>query len=256
VNGEALLCPRCGAAVPEGREDCASCGATLVLPQTLEGPTASAEMTPQARRLRLCELALVVGVGFLWPTVLALYHWWIDATPSAPTALTNLGRIFDSILAISVLAYVLYRRGGSLRTIGLVFHRTDILWALVILVLDRLMVLAVFRDISGFAAPKSYPVGYVGLLRWLTVIPSAATEELIVRAFLMTEVAGLTGSWGIAVVASVGFQSLYHLYQGTPAALLTAGTFFVSAVYYANTRRITPVILAHSLHNFLYLTGN
>jgi membrane protease YdiL (CAAX protease family) len=36
---------------------------------------------------------------------------------------------------------------------------------------------------------------------------------------------------------------------------MAAGSFFVSAVFYANTRRITPVILAHSLHNFLYLAN-
>jgi hypothetical protein len=57
------------------------------------------------------------------------------------------------------------------------------------------------------------------------------------------------------VLVSVGFQTLYHTYQGTPAALMAAGTFFVSAAFYANMRRITPVILAHSLHNFLYLAN-
>jgi len=80
-------------------------------------------------------------------------------------------------------------------------------------------------------------------------------EELIVRAFLISEVAELSGSMPFAVFVSVAFQTSYHLYQGTPAALVAAGTFFVSSVFYASTRRITPVILVHTLYNFrvLYL---
>jgi membrane protease YdiL (CAAX protease family) len=223
------------------------------VPEASEEARAEPERAPEPRRLRLLELALVVGVGFLVSTVSSLHHWWTNASPTPWTAFYSLVGILDAALAISVLAYVLHRQGRSLRTIGLDFRWTDILWAVVIVFFDRLMTTAVFRDLAGFAAPKSYPIGYSGLMVWLAVIPMAAKEELIVRAYLMTEVAGLTGKWGVAVVASVGFQALYHLYQGAPAALMDAGTFFVSAVYYASTRRITPVILAHSLHNFLYL---
>ncbi len=219
-----------------------------------EAPAAPA-MTPEARKLRLRELALVVGVGFLISLLDALWAWWTDAPIGTTDNLGNLDRILRAALAISVLAYVLYRQGRSLRTIGLSFRRTDILWALAILFFDQLMTHAIYHDIHGFAASKPYPAGTGGLMALLAVIPGAAKEELIVRAYLMTEVAELTGNWGIAVVASVGFQSLYHLYQGTPAALMAAGTFFVSSVFYANTRRITPVILAHALHNFLIFFG-
>jgi membrane protease YdiL (CAAX protease family) len=224
--------------------------------ETPEEVQAEPERAPESRRLRLCELALVIGVGFLQPLTVSLYHWWTNARIAPSTALGSLFSILDATIAISVLAYVLYRQGRSLRTIGLVFRRTDILWALLILMFDRLMTTAVFKDLAGFATPKHFPLGYAGVISWLAVVPAAAREELLVRAYLMTEVAGLTENWGIAVVASVGFQTLYHLYQGTPAALMAAGSFFVSAVYYANTRRITPVILAHSLHNFLYLAGH
>jgi membrane protease YdiL (CAAX protease family) len=253
---EATRCAGCGAALPEG-EECERCNAVLDHPAPRAVPAAAAETMPGSRRLRLFELALVVGVGFMQSTITALYVWWVAEAPSSGGGVfSNVSHIVSSTLAIALLAYVLFRRGQSLKSIGLVFRRTDILWGLAILVFDKLMASAVSRAVSGFATPKGYPVGDSGLLRWLSVIPGAAKEELIVRAFLMTEVAGLTGSWGIAVIASVGFQSLYHLYLGTPDALLTAGSFFVSAVYYANTRRITPVILAHSLHNFIYLTGN
>ena len=78
-------------------------------------------------------------------------------------------------------------------------------------------------------------------------------EEMIARAFTMTEVEALTGSAGLAVVASVLLQTSYHLYLGLPSALAAGATFLISATYYARFRRITPVILAHALWN-LYAT--
>jgi membrane protease YdiL (CAAX protease family) len=228
--------------------------AERVRSETEEAPAASG-LTPEARKLRLWELALVVGVGFLISLLDALWAWWTDAPIRIPDNFGSLDRILRAALAISLLSYVLYRQGRSLRTIGLTFRRTDILWALAILFFDQLMTSAIYHDVRGFTALKPYPTGAGGLLALLAVIPGAAKEELIVRAYLMTEVAELTGNWGIAVVASVGFQSLYHLYQGTPAALIAAGSFLVSSLFYANTRRITPVILAHALHNFIVFFG-
>jgi membrane protease YdiL (CAAX protease family) len=74
-------------------------------------------------------------------------------------------------------------------------------------------------------------------------------EEMIARAFTMSEVEALTGSAGLAVVASVALQTSYHLYLGLPNALAVGATFLISACYYARFRRITPVILAHALWN-------
>lgn len=108
-------------------------------------------------------------------------------------------------------------------------------------------------DTYSVSYPENPVPRHIGWLTWLSVVPGAAAEELIVRAYLMTEVAELTGRMWIAVLASVGFQTLYHLYQGTPYALVSAGSFFVAALFYANTRRATPLILAHAWHNFWVL---
>lgn len=70
-------------------------------------------------------------------------------------------------------------------------------------------------------------------------------EELIVRAFMMTEVKALTGSAVIAIVASVLFQSAYHRYQGVLPAVLYSSMFLVFALYYAIAKRVAPVVLAH-----------
>lgn len=248
-----LVCAHCGSPLPEAAAECEVCGGGLAPAPSAETPAEPVEeMTPESRRLHYIEIALVLGVGFFWPTFYALVEWWNNVAPSPRTELGALQYLIDSTIAISLLAYVLYCQGRSLRTIGLTFRKSDLPWAVAILFFDRLMTSTIYPVL--YAPPKSMPIGYAGPLRWLAVIPGAAHEELIVRAFLMTEVAGLSGSWPLAVLVSVGFQTVYHLYQGTPAALMAAGGFFVSAVYYASTRRITPVILAHALHNFYWLS--
>jgi membrane protease YdiL (CAAX protease family) len=70
-------------------------------------------------------------------------------------------------------------------------------------------------------------------------------EELIVRAYLMTEVRQLTGSAGKAIILSTVLQTSYHFYQGAPMAFSYAGLFLIFSCVYAKTGRITPIILAH-----------
>ncbi|HEY0511771.1 MAG TPA: CPBP family intramembrane glutamic endopeptidase [Thermoanaerobaculia bacterium] len=226
------------------------------IPHEETAEAAVAVATPEARRLRLCELALVVGVAFLTPTLSSLVHWWSGAAPTPDRGLDGLYRILRAALSISVLAYVLYRQGRSLRTIGLTAQASDVPWALAVtfcakLVAGGLLTLFVAYQV---ALPKGASLAAEPtLLKWLAVLPSAAMEELIVRAYLMTEVAALSGSMALAVIVSVSFQCFYHLYQGLPAALYHAATFFAYAVFYASTRRATPVVLAHALENFLIL---
>src|SRR6266705_4901806 len=83
----------------------------------------------------------------------------------------------------------------------------------------------------------------VGSVTWVIINPFF--EELLVRAYTMTEVLWLTQSGALAVLVSVAIQAFYHLYQGVPAALGHGATFLVFSLYYLRTRRIAPVVLAH-----------
>ncbi len=53
-------------------------------------------------------------------------------------------------------------------------------------------------------------------------------EELIVRAYLMTEIGELTGSWLLAVLVSSLVQASYHLYYGMGRR--AASCFFSSCI--------------------------
>ncbi|MGB2625739.1 MAG: CPBP family intramembrane glutamic endopeptidase [Candidatus Acidiferrum sp.] len=84
-------------------------------------------------------------------------------------------------------------------------------------------------------------------------------EELVVRAYLMTEITELTGSTVWAVIVSVVVQFSYHLYYGWAAAISLSFQFLVFALYYAYSRRALPVVLAHGffdVYGMLRLLGS
>jgi len=78
-------------------------------------------------------------------------------------------------------------------------------------------------------------------------------EELIVRAYLLSEVRLLSGRLWLAVAVSVAVQTSYHLYQGIWAAVSHLALFLVFSLYYARTRDILPVVLAHLYFDLLAL---
>ena len=70
-------------------------------------------------------------------------------------------------------------------------------------------------------------------------------EELIVRGYTMSEIRSAGGGMGVAIVLSVGLQMSYHLYQGAAHAIGLAAIFTIFSIYYAQTGKIVPVVLAH-----------
>ena len=98
---------------------------------------------------------------------------------------------------------------------------------------------------TGFITQSMHhgPAGIIAAFALALINPFA--EELIVRAYLMTEVIALTGKPTLAIALSVLFQTTYHLYQGILQPIGYFGLFFVYALYYARSKRIFPVLLAH-----------
>jgi membrane protease YdiL (CAAX protease family) len=78
-------------------------------------------------------------------------------------------------------------------------------------------------------------------------------EKLIVRAYTMSEIMSVGGSAGIAIVVSVALQISYHLYQGVDHIIALTAVFTIFSIYYAQTRRIVPLILAHLFMNGIFL---
>jgi membrane protease YdiL (CAAX protease family) len=78
-------------------------------------------------------------------------------------------------------------------------------------------------------------------------------EELIARAYPMTEVKDLTGSSALAVLISDAVQSSYHLCYGWEGAIALSFLFLTFALYYPRSRRAVPLIVARGFFDICAL---
>jgi membrane protease YdiL (CAAX protease family) len=282
-----MYCPSCHDEFREGFTWCPDCETPLVagLPEEVEGPeereeapetgeelqAETAAVGPEsdsAKVLRAFELLLVLFIAFSYSLLVSLFDWWHGVRSSdSHSLIADLSRIVDATGALSLLCYVLSRQGRNLHSLGLRAEKTDVLHALLLTIVSfavrQILRLAIFDSplSTGVAAHPWMALTGIPSLGPITIVAllfSAAKEEIIVRAFMVTEVVELTGQIPLAILSSVCLQALYHLYQGSPNALLHSGSFLLYSIYYAKYRRITPVILAHALGNTLvsgYLTA-
>lgn len=220
-------------------------------------PTVGAiELAADGKRLRWFELFLVVVVACAGSFLSSLYV--LKNGPSAAPHISNarwsVGIVHEAT-ALLLLGYVLSRRKLRFKDLGLHWSLRDVGVGLVLAAVSYV----------------AYGLGY-GVVHALhdAIFPSAAREltardffahptvlaipfsllnpffeELIVRAYLMTEVTALTGSSALAVASSVAVQFSYHLYYGWQGAVALAFLFLIFSLYYARSRKALPVIVAH-----------
>jgi membrane protease YdiL (CAAX protease family) len=220
-------------------------------------PNATSDVPQEpSKRLRASELALVLGVAFAAPLLSSAYVW-IKGTGVSEAAgyqsLQLLTGISNQATALGLLAYVLYRQKRTFWDLSRAFEPRDILRSLAVLTLAYFAYTCVYYGTSYFSSflggnvpsnTTKLPFA-VSALSIVFMCLNPVHEEVIVRAYAMNEVLGLTGSRWISVVFSTALQTCYHLYQGTFSALMLSSMFLVFSVYYLKTRRIGPVILAH-----------
>ncbi|MFL6230437.1 MAG: CPBP family intramembrane glutamic endopeptidase [Pyrinomonadaceae bacterium] len=225
------------------------------------------DSTPPSRRLRLVELALVLFVAFA-PAFLQSAYALAGRQlgyGSVSTSLLYLTGVISQVGALAVLCYVLFRQGRSLQAIGFGFKWRDLPVSLGLFLAAVLFTwLWQWGSIAAFyAATRHAPNtqahnveflrGGVNAASLIFVLLNPFFEELIVRAYVISEVTHLTGKVYLAVILSVLFQASYHLYQGTFLAWSYIPLFLIFSLYYAARRRITPVILAHLYFDLLAL---
>jgi len=214
------------------------------------------------QRLLIIEVAMVCLVVFGSATLSSTYHfiYGYDSTSSETSSSAMFGwtyRIEREVAGLFLVWYLLLRRHKSFRDLGLVWRIDDLAWAVVLILADTISYRLIYNAIyhAGFTAvpmhAASQQIGQIlfgsGIV--LTTILfqflNPFFEELIVRAYLMTEIKFLTKSTAYAILASTILQTSYHFYQGTPAAVAHGVAFLMFSIFYAKTNRIMPVILAH-----------
>jgi membrane protease YdiL (CAAX protease family) len=157
--------------------------------------------------------------------------------------------------ALAVLWYVINQQRRRWRDIGWGFTPLDLAIALGLVLGANIASFIAYSVVQAFyyAAAGHYLVpkslsgmlgfGFVSSLVFVCLNPFF--EELIVRAFVISEVIALGGKLWVAVIVSVALQVSYHLYQGAAHMIPITAVFLIFSIYYVRTRRIMPVILAH-----------
>lgn len=222
-------------------------------------------LPPREKRERWFELFLVLAISFSGALYSALYLY--EHGPSAATMLSGsrwIPAIGHEVIVLLLLWYVLRRSGRTLRNIGLRWSLKDAAWGLLVAVVAYMMyagaavmIGVVHRYLYGTLPVAHTPNQFFGHVTFPTVayiVLGPLCEELVVRAYLMTEIRELTGSAALAVIVSVLFQGSYHLYYGWWLAISISFQFLVFAVYFALWRKALPVIVAHELLDLVALT--
>lgn len=227
---------------------------------------ARAEMPAGEKRKRWFEVGLVllVACGSSFLNSLYLLVNGPGAMQHISSARWAIGMV-QEISALLLLAYVLSRRGLSVTNLGLRWSFKDVGVGLLVAGLSYAAYVmgSILIHIVHYWIYGSFASGPTG--RDFFAHPSAVAipfsllnpffEELIVRAYLMTEVVDLTGSSILAVALSVAVQFSYHLYYGWAGAISMSFLFLTFAVYYVRTRRALPVVVAHGFFDIYALFG-
>jgi len=169
--------------------------------------------------------------------------------------------LLREIPGLLVLGFVLRRRKLRIRDLGLRWSIRDLVTGGLVAAisyaaceLGYLVFSAMQRLLFGTMAHRPSELALFGHTTVMMAVFSLVNpffEELIVRAYLMTEVKALTGSWTLAAVLSTAVQTSYHLYYGWTMALALGCQFLVFSIYYARFRKATPVVFAHGVFDWI-----
>jgi membrane protease YdiL (CAAX protease family) len=230
-------------------------------------PSAGIRIQIEKRR-RWFEVGLVLFIAFGSSVLYSLYSLKNGPQNDSPVStLRWAALIVQEVSTLLLLGYVLSRRALSFGSIGLRWSPKDVgagtLLALVSYIVYgfgysfiRTFQHSTLGTGSTARAVFGHPPVVVAIAFCLL---NPFFEELVVRAYLMTEITELTGSTVWAVILSVVVQFSYHLYYGWGGAISLCFQFLVFALYYAYWRRALPVVLAHGffdVYGMLRLLGS
>jgi membrane protease YdiL (CAAX protease family) len=218
-------------------------------------------------RERWLDLGLIVLIAFV-PLVFKAGYALVHPIPGTPET-TNarfLAGLIHQVGALALLAYILRRRNLSLKDIGLDFHRNDIAkglslcsGAFVTYYLVAILIYSSGLFANQQTAARSPQVIFAGASVGLMLAYSLASsifEETLVRGYLMTELIGLSCPVWLATCASILLQGSYHLYYGISGALAISTAFALWAIYFAISRKLWPVLLAHAFYDLMVVALN
>jgi membrane protease YdiL (CAAX protease family) len=89
----------------------------------------------------------------------------------------------------------------------------------------------------------------------LSALQNAVLEEVVIVGYLLTRLRELGWRLGAAITASALIRGSYHLYQGFGAFLGNAIMGVVFSLFFLRTRRVLPLVIAHTLLDLVAFVG-
>lgn len=165
--------------------------------------------------------------------------------------------LYESV-ALLVLAWFLGVRGWTRQRLGIVPDIPKTAMGIVLGVAAYVIVLMV---VNLFAISSSWlgttlrdGVSLAGGARSQIILAISILhplfEETFVCGYLISALRDKRGTW-FAINASVAVRLLYHLYQGPVSILSVLPIGLLFGYFYARTRQLWPVIVAHVLYTLV-----
>jgi membrane protease YdiL (CAAX protease family) len=172
--------------------------------------------------------------------------------------------IFFSLVPVALALYLLTRDGISpRRTLGLTATRPGfdvgfgvLLAACIGIPGLGLVYVARLLGISAQIVPSA-----LNSLWWtipvliLSAIENAILEEVVVVGYLITRLRSMDISLPWVIACSAVLRGSYHLYQGFGAFVGNAVLGVIFALFFLRFKRVTPLIVAHSLIDIAAFVG-
>ncbi|WP_446217443.1 CPBP family intramembrane glutamic endopeptidase [Micromonospora sp. IBHARD004] len=237
---------------------------------------------PVSRRTLGTETLLVLGLSLGQSAVYAVVSLAAKLTAAGPlskqTASLNnsqsarpyldltyqLVGIFFALLPVLLAVHLLARDPGDpARTLGVDVRRPgfDLGWGAGLAALIGLPGLALFWAAAQLGVNATLVPAALPHLWWavpvliLAAVQNAVLEEVIVVGYLVNRLWQLRWRLPAVIVASAVLRGSYHLYQGFGAFLGNAVMGVVFSLFFLRTRRVGPLIMAHTLLDVVAFVG-
>ena len=168
--------------------------------------------------------------------------------------------VFFALVPVLLALYLLGSRRSAL---GLDFRhpRSDLGWGVALAAAIGLpglllVYLAALLGLNAQIVPAALqPVWWAVPVLILKAVENAVLEEVIVVGYLMTRLQQLgMRAWHIVAISAV-LRGSYHLYQGFGSFVGNAVMGVVFALFFWRSRRVAPLIIAHSLLDTVAFVG-
>jgi membrane protease YdiL (CAAX protease family) len=226
----------------------------------------------------LLVLALSLGQSAIYATVSLIAKLTADRPLSQQTATMNasqsprpwldltyqlLGIVF-ALIPVLLAVHLLRRdRADAMTTLGLDARRpaSDAGWGVALAACiglpGLLLVYAAAQlGLNANLVPAALPgVWWAVPVLILAAVQNAVLEEVVVVGYLMTRLRDMAWRTAAIVATSALLRGSYHLYQGFGAFVGNAVMGVVFALFFLRTKRVMPLIVAHTILDVAAFVG-